>query len=415
MFFYQNAGNCLFSQRADLPYPKASPDQAACSEKLIYLTEMPLGKSRASCVLNHPAMLWAGEESLAWLDRNYWDDNLCPLEGWLEQKIKDSQVQAVNLAWPGYAKLLESKPQGKKRVNLIALGDVGGTLMIGLRLLGGEAIHSVGMYDRNEALAQRWEYELNQIAQAWDYDSLPHFEIIGQEELFDCDMLVFCASAGVPPLDTSVQDVRLAQFQGNRKIISEYARAAREQAFQGILAVVSDPVELLCKAAFLASNQNRQGIMDWQGLRPEQIKGYGLGVMNSRGAYYSRKDRRFASFLREGRAFGPHGAGLVLANSLKEYDDRLSCELTKLAVEANLRTRETGFKPYIAPALSSGALSIIQTLKGEWHYSSNFLGGVYMGSKNRNTDKGLELELLPLPGKLLKRLEDSYADLAGIL
>ena len=36
------------------------------------------------------------------------------------------------------------------RVNLLALGDVGGTVLMGLRLLGGEAVGQIGIYDLNE-------------------------------------------------------------------------------------------------------------------------------------------------------------------------------------------------------------------------------------------------------------------------
>lgn len=90
------------------------------------------------------------------------------------------------------------------------------------------------------------------------------------------------------------------------------------------------------------------------------------------------------SFLTEGRAFGPHGNDLVIANSIEHYDDALSKELTELTITANLKTRALGFKPYIAPALSSGTISLLLTLQGKWHYSSNYLGGVYLGAKQNN-------------------------------
>ena len=54
--------------------------------------------------------------------------------------------------------------------------------------------------------------------------------------------------------------------------------------------------------------------------------------------------------------------------------------------------REIGFKPYVAPALSSGALSILLTLRGEWHCGSVFLDGIFMGCKNRYTPAGVETE-----------------------
>jgi len=303
----------------------------------------------------------------------------------------------------------------KKRVNILGLGDVGSIILTGLKLLGGEVIDSIGIYNNNQNVSQRFEYEMNQTAFPWDYDAMPEIEIIDKNSLFDCDVFVFCASKGVPTLDADVSDVRMVQFEGNRTIIKEYAMIARQKNFKGLFAVVSDPVDPLCKAVFLESNTNESGILDYKGLKAEQIKGYGLGVMNSRAAYFAKRDVRFQSFLTEGRAFGPHGNDLVIANSIKDYNDELSLELTKLTIEANLKTRDIGFKPYIAPALSSGAISLILTLKGEWHYSSNFFGGIYFGSKNRITEAGIEIEELPLPEVLFRRIEKAYKGLEKIV
>ena len=36
----------------------------------------------------------------------------------------------------------------------------------------------------------------------------------------------------------------------------------------------------------------------------------------------------------------------------------------------NLRVRELGFKPYIAPGLSSAAVSILQLLRGQVHFGA---------------------------------------------
>ena len=96
----------------------------------------------------------------------------------------------------------------------------------------------------------------------------------------------------------------------------------------------------------------------------EQIQGFGLGVMNARAAWFAKQDPRFAGFLTEGRSFGPHGRGLVIANSVAHYDDALSRELTELVETANLRIRDLGFKPYVAPAVSSGAMQLLLTLAG---------------------------------------------------
>ncbi|MDF3002901.1 MAG: ldh [Bacillota bacterium] len=304
--------------------------------------------------------------------------------------------------------------KGKNRINLVGLGDVGGTLLTGLKLLGSDLISEIGIFSPGD-ITIRYEYEMNQIGYPDSQNPLPEVIVVEKEELFDCDLFVFCASKLVPSIDSGIEDVRMVQFEANREIIREYAKLARAKGFRGIFAVVSDPVDALCKVAYLESNTDEAGIFDNRGLHPSQIQGYGLGVMNSRAAYYAKRETKFHSFLTEGRAFGPHGKDLVIANSIENYDDELSKELTKLTVEANLRVREIGFKPYIAPALSSGAISLLLTLRGEWHYSSICWGDVFLGCRNHMTETGPEPELLPLPEMLYQRILFAYQELEKIV
>ena len=299
-------------------------------------------------------------------------------------------------------------------MHILAMGDVGGTLLIGMSLLGGDCVREIGIYDFNENLCNRWEHEINQIAYPWQYDRMPAVKILQKEELFLCDVFVFCASKSIPPVGAEVQDVRMAQLEANSAIISQYGKMARKAGFQGLFAVVSDPVDPLCQRVWAASNCDADGVWDGKGLRPEQVQGYGLGVMNSRAAYYAKQDARFQQFLTEGRAYGPHGQRLVIADSVTDYHHELSMELTKKTVEANLEVRALGYKPYIAPAISSAAISILLTIRGEWHYSSNYLGGIFMGAKNRSTAYGVELEHLPLPDALLQRLQDVVDELNAL-
>jgi len=310
-------------------------------------------------------------------------------------------------------------PLGRKaRVNILAIGDVGSTLLTGLKLLGGDVIDSIGICDLSEKITARWEFEMGQIAYPWVYDALPEVSIVSPERLFECDAFVFVASKGIPPVGSDVKDVRMAQFEANRAIVRSYARMAREAGFRGLWAQVSDPVDPLAKVAYLESNLDEKGEWDGNGLAPEQIQGYGLGVMNARAAYYAKKDPRFSSFLTEGRAFGPHGKGLWIANSADpaRYDDALSAELTEKALTANLRMRELGFKPYVAPALSSGALSLLLTLRGEWHYGSVYRNDVFFGCKNRYTPDGIETESLDsLPEALLAHIREAETELKGII
>jgi hypothetical protein len=137
--------------------------------------------------------------------------------------------------------------------------------------------------------------------------------------------------------------------------------------------------------------------------------------MNARAAYYAKRDGRFSQFLIEGRSFGPHGQDLVIADSIENYNDELSKELTQLTVTANLHMRAIGFKPFIAPAYSSGAISLILMMRGEWHCGSVFMGGIFMGVKNRYTEYGLETEILPLPDALYERIVTAEENLKKIV
>ena len=306
-------------------------------------------------------------------------------------------------------------PAGKKRVNVLAIGDVGSNLLTGLHLLGGDVISEIGICDLSEKVTARWEFEENQISYPWDYDALPEVKVVSPEKLFDCDVVVSVASKGIPPVGSGVQDVRMYQFENNRKIVGAYARQARQVGFRGMFCQVADPVDPLAKVVLLESNRNEEGVLDWKGLRPEQVQGFGLGVMNARAAYYAKKDPRFARFLTEGRSFGPHGKELVVADSIEHYDDAVSRELTERVVKANLEMRAMGFKPFVAPAFSSGALSILLMLRGEWHCASVYLGGIFMGVKNRYTPQGLETEILPLPEQLFLRIAEAEAALKEIV
>lgn len=292
------------------------------------------------------------------------------------------------------------------RINILALGDVGGTVLLGLRLLGGDVVDRIGIYDLDEKTLRRYEREINQV-RFIDGRNMPRVDIIDEAELFDCNVFVFCASKGVPPVDGANDDadVRMVQFEANSKLVKLYANMAAARNFKGMFAVVSDPVDPLCKAALDA------------GLGMEQVQGYGLGVMHARASYAADRNEEFSSFLTEGRAFGPHGEDLVIANSIKNYDDEISRRITELAVKSNMMTRADGFKPYIAPAMSSGAISIVETLKGGWNYSSVYLGGdengAFLGCLNRRTEEGQEIEALPLDEKLFDRIERAYENLVS--
>lgn len=344
-----------------------------------------------------------------------------------DNKKRDERESAgrriSELVADGPCKLQLPRPiKGKgNRVHLLALGDVGATLLLGLKTLGSTVIDTIGIYDVDAATMDRYEMEMNQIGwpfsaerNAADHPSslarpLPRVVKLTAGELFACDLFVFCASRAVPAIGAK-GDVRMAQFAANREIVAHYGKQAGEAGFTGIFAVVSDPVDPLCKEALQAA---------YGGLAPGQVRGYGLGVMHRRAMYFAAQDpARFGRYAAEGRAYGPHGEDLVIADSVVHYDDAASQALTKLTVEANLRVREKGFKPYYAPAYASGAMSLLMTLTGQWHYSSIYFGsegaGAFLGIKNRIQGENPEYEDILLPQPLYKRIETAYNHLCEI-
>lgn len=167
------------------------------------------------------------------------------------------------------------------RVNLLALGDVGSTLLMGLRLLGGDVIDSIGICDVRENVPQRWEMELNQIVSP-EGERLPPVEIVSPEEVFDGDVFLFCASRFVPDTSVTSGDVRMAQYQVNRELAVRYARMARQRRYGGMFCVVSDPVDPLCRRCWRRATGTRRaggtaegcfpircGASDWGSCRPE--------------------------------------------------------------------------------------------------------------------------------------------------
>ena len=411
MYYYSIDGALAASALPGLPFPAAE----AGVPSLFLLERDPLTARTAFRVMD-PRQLAAEREDVSWLDPDRM--GAAPeLPETVLSAIRAGTLTAVNVRHPRWQEALafcQPKP-GKKRVHLLAVGDVGGTLLTALKLLGGDCISSIGICDLNEKTVARWTTEMGQIAWPWDYGALPEVEPVGTDRLFDCDVFIFAATKAIPPVGSGVKDVRMAQFDANRPLVESFARQARAVRFGGLFMVLSDPVDPLCKAAYLASNRDEHGNWDGLGLLSEQVQGFGLGVMTARAAYFAKRDPRFASFLTEGRAFGPHGQGLVIANSIRHYDDALSRELTELVTTANLRIRDLGFKPYVAPAVSSGAMQLLLTLRGEWHCSSVCLGGVWFGVKNRFTPWGVETEALALPDALFARLRETERQLAEII
>lgn len=410
MIYYRINGKTVLSKIPRDHYEIITEEEAKNTPGVIYsITNMDPRKSRRSFSVTNPSLLFLEREGLELLKKKEYSTEGLPQ--WILEKIDNREVKCINATFPTWEEVLTEVQPQKWRINIIGLGDVGGNLAAGLRLAAGEYVSRVGIYDIDENRIKRWKYEAGQTLSPDDNLFHPEIYPLTKDELFDCDMFVFCISVGVPEVGKEPEDVRIAQFEGNAKVLKEYSKTARDQNFKGLFIVMSDPVDLLSQIAYNFSNMDEEGNMDFKGMAPEQIRAYGLGVMHGRAAYFAEENGA-NEYFKEGRCFGPHGEGVVVANSIDNYKEELSDYLTVRTKNANLDVRTFGFKPYIAPAFSSGVFSFIETFKGNWHYSATSFGGVFMGSRNKFLPSGVELETYDFPEALYKKLQNTYDYLA---
>ncbi len=400
--FYEYEGKILFSP---LKLDFKPIDVPTHADKLYFLNEIG-GCGRRFYNADRLSMLFDTKETLEGHLLEH--DCTAEVEPIVVQLISQGKVMVVNTAFDDYKACLEQKPVQKRRVNVIGLGDVGINLIIGLRLTGHDVVSDIGVYSPDENSALRCEAEINQIYPAFCEHSLPEVSIIDESRVTDCDVLIFAASKSVPAVGSGVKDVRMVQFEGNASILKAYARAAREAQFSGLFAVVSDPVDQLCKYVYTESNTDEHGNIDKKGLSGEQVRGFGLGVMNARARYYSKRISGAQTYEQNGRAYGPHGKGLVIANDISSYDKQISEQLTELTLNANFQVRSYGYKPYLAPAFSSAALSICAYLREQPHYSSVLIDGAFLGVKNRQTPFGTCIEHANLHPDLFSEIKKSH-------
>ncbi|MCM1990645.1 lactate dehydrogenase [Oceanirhabdus seepicola] len=412
LFYYINNNNVFVSEEPislDLLTEKDEDQASSAFENIFILKNSSLNENRIFYKLNESNL--AKDESLSLINSSIEVSPHTAYPEWVITAVKEGTAYALNMSNPLWYELLEKRNNKRLTLTLAGLGDVGGTLLMGLRLLGHDCIEKIKIFDLGEDKIQRWLYECGQITSPSFQEMNVKIEKCNEDDLFNCDMFIFCVSVGVPKIGDEKEDVRMIQYRGNAKVISHYAKLARKAKFKGCFAVVSDPVDHLCKAALYYSNIADTGVFDGKGLAPDQITGFGLGVMNARAAFYASQDEITNNYMSEGRSFGPHGEGLFIANSIVNYDEKLSQELTFKTKTANLAVRDTGFKPFIAPALSSGTLSLLAYIRGDWHYSTNFINGAFFGCRNRNVNGLLEIESLPLCDELYNHINETYNNL----
>ena len=95
----------------------------------------PDGQAKGCCRLTHAGMA-AGREDIGWLDEDLLKSRAAGLPAeerkFLEEKIADGTATLVNTAYGSleeWKKRMERELPQKKRVHLLALGDVGSTVL----------------------------------------------------------------------------------------------------------------------------------------------------------------------------------------------------------------------------------------------------------------------------------------------
>ena len=160
MFYYRTERGPAASFLPDLPLESAPPGAPA-----LFLTRRDPDGGPAVLRASDPRQLAAGETDVSYLDPS----RLPPLPEPVPEPILTALKQGLpcaNLGHPRWREALafHAPRPGKKRVHLLAVGDVGGTLLIALKLLGGDAVSSVGICDLNQSAVDRSTAELGQIA-----------------------------------------------------------------------------------------------------------------------------------------------------------------------------------------------------------------------------------------------------------
>ena len=173
--------------------------------------------------------------------------------------------------------------QKSSKVAIIGAGSVGCTLAFNLSLKG--AVTEIALIDTNREKA---EAEILDIKQGASLGRPVHIIASGYEECAEAGIAVITAGAKQRPGET-----RIDLLQRNVGIVSSVTRSVVESGFQGILLLITNPVDVLTWVAFAESGFPAQRIigsgttLDSARLReyvarhcrvnPQNVHGYVLG------------------------------------------------------------------------------------------------------------------------------------------
>ena len=135
MFFYKLNDKVLISQSEYSELNRISEGEAKENKEIIYVLNRinPL-KSRRYFSVTDPSLIFLKEEGVHLLQEPKKCDDDLPL--WLNERIKEKRVSSINTEYPNWQEVLAHKFPARWKVNIVGLGDVGGILLTGLRLLG---------------------------------------------------------------------------------------------------------------------------------------------------------------------------------------------------------------------------------------------------------------------------------------
>ena len=211
MYYYSVENKLAASFLSGLPFDPAAPGVPE-----LFLLKRELGISRCAWRVTDARQLTAGSETVAWLDPSRMGE-MPETDAFVCAAIQAGTLTAIDLSNPKWHDALTyfTPAPRKKRVNLLAVGDVGSTLLTALKLLGGDVIETIGICDLNDKTVERWTTEMGQIGWPWDYQNMPEVVAVDMDHLFECDVFIFAATKAIPAVGSGIKDVRMAQLEAN--------------------------------------------------------------------------------------------------------------------------------------------------------------------------------------------------------
>ncbi len=196
MFYYKYEDKFLFSLTDDYGYERLDniPDNL---RELYFLYKSDRNKSKKTYAVSHASDIFIKEENLDMLKLK---ESYHEIPENIAELIEKRKVKAVNTDYEDYEECFHMQDLRKSTVNILALGDVGSTLLTGLKLLGGNAVSRIGIYDRSPEKVQRWEYEMNQVSYPSDFNALRKLKVLIKTSSLIAIYLYFVLQKGFLPL-----------------------------------------------------------------------------------------------------------------------------------------------------------------------------------------------------------------------